>query len=101
MTSASYRLQFSQKAIKEWRKLDNTVRRQFEAKLRERLSNPRVPSAALHGMPDCYKIKLRDIGYRLVYRVNDHMIVVTVISVGKRDGGDAYSEAMRRLRDLD
>jgi mRNA-degrading endonuclease RelE of RelBE toxin-antitoxin system len=43
----------------------------FKKKLEERLANPRVPSAALHRMPDCYKIKLRTSGYRLVYRVED------------------------------
>ncbi|MDO5667746.1 MAG: hypothetical protein Q4G44_07995 [Alcaligenaceae bacterium] len=29
-------------------------------------------SARLSGMPDCYKIKLRSVGYRLIYQVNDN-----------------------------
>jgi hypothetical protein len=33
----------------------------------EALEEPRIPKAALAGMPDCYKIKLRDLGYRLEY----------------------------------
>lgn len=101
MTSPSYSLAFNEKAAKEWRKLDNSLKQQFAARLAERLANPRVPSAALHGMPDCYKIKLRDAGYRLVYRVVDQTITVVVIAIGRRDGGDAYRAAERRLQGRD
>jgi mRNA interferase RelE/StbE len=64
-----YRLEFLPSARKEWDKLGATIRAQFVKKLRERLEHPRVPASALHGMPDHYKIKLRQSGYRLVYRV--------------------------------
>ena len=36
-------------------------------------------------MPGCYKIKLRSVGYRLVYRVVDEALLVEVITVGRRD----------------
>jgi len=42
------------------------IRRLFAKTLNERLENPHVPASRLHGMPDCYKIKLRALGYRLV-----------------------------------
>lgn len=77
-------------------KLDNSVKTQFKKKLRERLNNPRVSSAALAGMPDCYKIKLRKAGYRLIYRVDDDIIYVTVIAVGIRDKLKAYAAAKSR-----
>jgi mRNA interferase RelE/StbE len=48
-------------------------------------------------MPDCYKIKLRQAGYRLVYRVDDDTVFVTVIAVGKRDKNGVYETAMTRL----
>jgi mRNA interferase RelE/StbE len=48
-------------------------------------------------MPDCYKIKLRKVGYRLVYRVFDDRIVVQVIAIGKRERDEAYERAARRL----
>jgi mRNA interferase RelE/StbE len=48
-------------------------------------------------MPDCFKIKLRTAGYRLVYRVEDQRITVVVISVGKRERGAAYDQARGRL----
>ncbi len=93
----TYRLTFLRDAEKEWNKLDKTVQAQFAKKLRERLDNPRIPSARLHDMPDCYKIKLRKVGYRLVYRVFDDRIVVQVVAVGKRERNEAYERAARRI----
>ena len=93
----SYKLRFHKLALKEWRKLDSTIREEFKKKLTERLENPRVPSAALSGMPDCYKIKLKHIGYRLVYRVEDDIVFVTVLSVGKRERQAAYISAKNRM----
>lgn len=51
-----------------------------------RLQDPHAPSDTLFGMKDCYKIKLRNAGYRLVYEVDDGQVVVTVVAVGKRNG---------------
>jgi mRNA interferase RelE/StbE len=93
----TFKLRFHVLALKEWRALDNNIREPLKKKLIERLDNPRVPSAALHGMPDCYKIKLRQAGYRLVYRVDDDTVFVTVIAVGKRDKNLVYDTAMTRL----
>lgn len=92
----SYRLRFHELALKEWRKLPAALREQFKKKLAERLDNPRVPSAALAGMRDCYKIKLRDAGYRLIYRVDEAVVFVTVIAVGKRDKSRVYNAARNR-----
>jgi len=92
----TYSLEFVDSALKEWRKLSPDIREQLRGKLRERLQNPHVPSSRLHGLPDCYKIKLRAVGYRLVYQVNDKVVVVTVIAVGKRDKGIVYLAAKKR-----
>ena len=92
----SYKLRFHKLALKEWEKLDSPLRNQFKNKLAQRLKNPRIPSAALSGMPDCYKIKLRSAGYRLVYRVDDGTLYVTVIAVGKRERLGVYRSAKRR-----
>ena len=81
----SYELEFEEEAKKEWDKLDNTVRTQFKKKLTSILEEPHIPASALYSMPQCYKIKLRSIGYRLVYQVDDNKVVVTVITVGRRD----------------
>jgi mRNA interferase RelE/StbE len=77
--------------------LDGSVKAPIKKKLLERLQEPRLPSAALSNMPDCYKIKLRQADYRLVYRVDDDIVFVTVIAVGKRDKNLVYDTAMTRL----
>ena len=92
----TYRLIFKAQAHKEWNKLGSPVRLQFEKKLRERLAQPRIRAARLSALPDCYKIKLRKSGYRLIYRVDDDRIVVIVIAIGKREKNDAYEKAARR-----
>lgn len=92
----TYELEFSEKAWKEWRKLGSELREQFKNKLVERLANPHVPAARLKGLSNAYKIKLRSAGYQLVYRVRDEVLVVTVIAVGKRQGGDVYRQALKR-----
>lgn len=92
----TYRLHFIAPAEKDWRKLGATVREQFKKKLTQRLEHPRVTADALSGLPDHYKIKLRSSGYRLVYRVADDIVTVTVIAVGKREQSEAYERAKDR-----
>ncbi|MCA4917862.1 MAG: type II toxin-antitoxin system RelE/ParE family toxin [Roseomonas sp.] len=92
----TYELAFLDEALKEWRKLDNATREQFKVKLAERLQNPKVPSARLHGSKERYKIKLRNAGFRLVYQVKDMELLVLVVAVGKRERNEVYKGAERR-----
>lgn len=50
-------------------------------------------------MPDCYKIKLKNAGYRLVYQVDDNRIIVTVVAVGKRENFIVYRVAEKRVKE--
>ena len=93
----SYKLEFEEHALKEFKKLGAPVREQFTKKLKAVLQNPHVPTNRLHGMADCYKIKLRSAGYRLVYQVLEHEIVVLVLAVGKRERSEVYKAAKDRL----
>ena len=86
----SYELEFLPSALKEWQKLDNSIKVQFKKKLSERLENPKVTKDKLRGYEDVYKIKLRDVGYRLAYQVKDDEIVVLVLVVGKRENNEVY-----------
>ena len=92
----TFELAFLEPALKEWKKLDRTVRDQFKTRLAERLENPRIPSAKLHGHPDRYNIKLRSVGYRLVYEVRDAEVIVLVVAVGRRERDAVYLAAMKR-----
>ena len=89
-------LGFLEEALKEWGKLDNNTREQFKAKLAERLTNPRVSASKLSGHKDRYTIKLRSVGYRLVYEVRDSEVIVVVVAVGKRERNAVYKAAAGR-----
>lgn len=92
----TYELGFMDDALKEWRKLDGGIREQFKIKLRERLEDPCVPTARLSGHANRYKIKLRSVGYRLVYEVRNKQLIVVVVAIGKREHNAVYKVAARR-----
>jgi len=48
-------------------------------------------------MKNCYKIKLRQAGYRLVYQVRDKELVVVVVAIGKREKNFIYKRAIKRV----
>lgn len=92
----NYKLKFLPTALKEWKKLDNSIQSQFKKKLAERLEKPHISSSKLSGFDNHYKIKLRSSGYRLVYEVIDNELFVLVIAVGKRDRNRVYKKAIKR-----
>jgi mRNA interferase RelE/StbE len=92
----NYKLKFLPTALKEWKKLDNTIQTQLKKKLQQRLSTPHIQGSKLSGFENHYKIKLRNIGYRLVYEVIDNELYVLVIAVGRRDKNPVYKKARKR-----
>ena len=96
--SSRYRLKFLPEALDEWNVLDGSVKAVLRKLLKKRLEQPHVPGAVLHGeLRDCYKIKLLKQGYRLVYQVEDDVLVVLVLAVAKREDLAAYRSAIERL----
>ena len=94
-----YSIEILPSAQREWKRLDRQVKQQAVRKLESLCENPRIPSASLSGLPDCYKIKLRSKGYRIVYRVIDDRLIILVVAAAKRDSGkrDVYDIASQRL----
>lgn len=96
--ASRYRLKFLPEAIEEWNALDGSVKEVLRKALKKRLQQPHTPGAQLHGdLRNCYKIKLRKQGYRLVYSVEDDALVVLVLAVDKREDMAAYRSAIERL----
>ncbi|OGT03261.1 MAG: plasmid stabilization protein [Gallionellales bacterium RBG_16_57_15] len=94
----AYRLKFLPEALDEWNALDGGIKQVLRKAIKKRLEQPRTPGAQLHGdLRDCYKIKLRKQGYRLVYSVEDDALIVLVLAVDKREGMAAYRSAIERL----
>jgi len=93
-----YLLKFLPEALDEWNALDGSVKKVLRKALKKRLEQPRTPGAQLHGeLRDCYKIKLRKQGYRLIYNVEDNVLVVLVLAIDKREDMAAYRSALERL----
>ena len=96
--ATKYRLKFLPAALDEWNALDGSVKTVLKKLLQKRLEQPRVPGAELHGdLRDCSKIKLLKQGYRLVYQVEDGVLVVLVLAVAKREDMAVYRAAIERL----
>jgi mRNA interferase RelE/StbE len=77
--------------------LDSSVKEPLRKLLKKRLDNPHVPGAALHGeLHGYYKIKLRQQGCRLVYGVEDDVLIVMVMAVDKREDSLVYRSALAR-----
>ncbi len=91
------RLLFKEDAKKEWNNLGGSVRSLFAQKLKKCIEQPCIESMRLNGMKDYYKIKLRRIGYRLVYQVRGKALVISVVSVGKMERNHAYKAAIKRI----
>lgn len=86
----TYFLDFHPKALKEWNKLNHSIKLQFMKKLKERVENPKVQKDKLSGYENMYKIKLKSSGFRLAYEIKDDEIIVFVVSVGKRENNSVY-----------
>ena len=96
-----YKVVFRPRAKKRFDRLDSAIQRQIVKKLKERQITPRVPGDALRKLPNCYKVKVKSRGIRLVYQVHDHVLVLLVLSIGAREGEEAYHEAAAELAKLD
>ena len=93
-----YELKFDEEALREWKRLDGSIRSEFLPSLERRLENPIIESARLSGeLAGCFKIKSKKTGYRLIYTVRDKVLIVTVIAIGKRDNLSAYLKAKKRI----
>ncbi len=94
-----YGIRFHVDAWREWLGLDGSVRKVLKDLLGKRLNRPHVPGSALHGkLAGFYKIKLLKHGIRLIYRVDDGVLIVIVFCVGKREDGLAYALTLSRIK---
>ena len=94
----TYGLSFLPAALWEWKSLDGSLKKQFQAQLQRRLKQPCPTGSELHGpLRGYYKIKLRKAGYRLVYRVDDANRKLVVTAVGRRDAAAVYAQALKRM----
>ena len=94
----TYRLKFTAAALAEWKALDGSIKETFRKLLKKRLLQPHLPGSALKGpLIGCYKIKLRQQGYRLIYTVQDEVLIVLVLTISKRENNTVYLALSKKL----
>jgi mRNA interferase RelE/StbE len=88
---------FHPSAFRNWVRLDPRIQSKFAAKLKERMLAPENPKDRLSGpLSLCFKIRLMQESYRLVYQPFEQSGVLLVRSVGQRDES-VYQDALKSL----
>lgn len=92
----SYRVEFLDEALKQLRSLPRAVQRTIAVRIDALSDNPRPPTARpLQGeLRGRWRIRVGD--YRVVYAIEDEILLVIVIEVGHRR--DIYERVRRRRR---
>ncbi|HIF9114924.1 TPA: type II toxin-antitoxin system RelE family toxin [Photobacterium damselae] len=87
----TYNLKFERKAKTLFLILGEPEKSLFKEILRKALENPHIEANRFYGtLSGCYKIKLKQSGYRLIYKVEDGERLVLVLAIGKRERKKAY-----------
>lgn len=79
----SYSLGFSKKAEKQFLALPQSVQERLVLPINALVENPRPPKVKkLVGEENLYRIRVGD--YRIVYQVDDQLLLVLVLKIGHR-----------------
>jgi mRNA interferase RelE/StbE len=85
---SAYRIELRPAAVRALRKLDPQVRRRVQGAIALLAQDPRPPSArALQGRPG---LRVRVGDYRIIYTVEDDVLLVVVVRLGHRR--DVYDQ---------
>ncbi len=100
--SSRFQLAFiDEDAHKEYRKLDGSTKRLVDVGLRKLEERADQLGSPLHGsLEGCKKLKWRDAGIRLVFRILEDgtVEIVEIVAIGRRDKGAVYKAAEKRLK---
>jgi mRNA interferase RelE/StbE len=79
----TYRVEISPGAVRQLKKLDGTARRRVQAAIELLAEEPR-PTGAKKLVGGDGEWRVRTGGYRIVYEINDGVLIVLVLAVGHR-----------------
>jgi mRNA interferase RelE/StbE len=86
----NYRIEFSNKAYKYYKKIDTATRKRINNHLLILAENPRhseLDIKKLKGYKDTYRLRIGDL--RLLYSIEDKVLIITLLKIGPR--GDVYN----------
>ncbi|NWF59562.1 MAG: type II toxin-antitoxin system RelE/ParE family toxin [Fischerella sp.] len=79
----SYQVELAPAAVRQVKKLPADIQQKVVAKLEELAVNPRPDGVVkLEGAEDLYRVRLSC--YRIVYQIQDDLLLVTVVKVKHR-----------------
>lgn len=82
-TGRTYRIEFKPSALKAFAALPKPIREKVAEKIDALAINPRPPKVEpMAGMESGYRVRSGD--YRIVYQVQDDVLMVVVVKVGHR-----------------
>lgn len=103
----TWTIAFTDKAVRDLRKIKEPTKSHIHKALRKVATNPLPQHEGGYGKPlghhngsdlsGLLKIKLRNDGVRVVYRLERTALQMTVIVIGIRDDAYVYREATRRM----
>lgn len=99
----AWRVELTEDAERDFAALDGSLRRLARKKLAQLEENPTI-GEKLHNRPGCdlrgyYKLYFNGTRYRIVYRMENDVLVVMIIGIGKRAHGAVYKMVAGRASD--
>ena len=100
-----YRIEFIPEAEKDFEALDGSIRKEVAKKIDALAENPFLgkPLGKKYGadLTGFYKLYVAKKRYRIVYRlIGEHIEVIEIVGIGKRDKEEVYKLVARRLKGL-
>ena len=105
----TWKIEYIREALKDLQKLDGYNRKLVLKAIEKTAMRPLPPpegvgkplgNHAAANLSGYYKIKLRDLGYRVVYRLIREGKIMKIIIISVRDDETVYREAERRIAGL-
>ena len=96
-----WRIELTEDAERDFTALDGSLRKLARKKLAKLQENPNI-GEKLHNHPGCdlrgyYKLYFNGTRYRIVYRIEDDVLVILIIGIGQRAHGAVYRMVAGRV----
>jgi mRNA interferase RelE/StbE len=101
MKNMVWRIELTEDAERDFAALDGSLRKLARKKLAKLEENPNI-GEKLHNRPGCdlrgyYKLYFNGTRYRIVYRIEDEVMIVLIIGIGQRAHGAIYRMVAGRV----
>lgn len=106
----TYKINYTTQAIEDLTKIENSAKLQILKAIDKVSENPLPYTEGGYGKPlghkrninltNLLKIKLKKLGYRIVYQLQRTETTMNIIVIGIRSDEEVYKTAMKRLKNI-